>query len=31
VPLDRMRELLETLVALDGVAKRSGFIERDFS
>jgi 2-dehydro-3-deoxyphosphooctonate aldolase (KDO 8-P synthase) len=30
VPLDRMRELLETLVALDRVAKQNGFIERDF-
>jgi 2-dehydro-3-deoxyphosphooctonate aldolase (KDO 8-P synthase) len=30
VPLGRMRELLETLVELDRVAKRRGFIEADF-
>ena len=28
-PLPRMRELLETLVELDAVAKRRGFPERD--
>ncbi|HVP88893.1 MAG TPA: 3-deoxy-8-phosphooctulonate synthase [Casimicrobiaceae bacterium] len=28
-PLDRMRELLETLVALDATVKRSGFAESD--
>jgi 2-dehydro-3-deoxyphosphooctonate aldolase (KDO 8-P synthase) len=31
VPLARMRELLETLVELDRVAKRHGFIESDFN
>ena len=31
VPLARMKELLETLVELDRVAKRRGFIENDFS
>ena len=31
VPLARMEELLETLVELDRVAKRRGFIENDFS
>jgi 2-dehydro-3-deoxyphosphooctonate aldolase (KDO 8-P synthase) len=31
VPLDRMKELLETLVELDRVAKRRGFIESDFN
>jgi 2-dehydro-3-deoxyphosphooctonate aldolase (KDO 8-P synthase) len=31
VPLHRMKELLEALVELDRVAKRSGFIERDFT
>jgi 2-dehydro-3-deoxyphosphooctonate aldolase (KDO 8-P synthase) len=31
VPLRRMQELLETLVELDRVAKRRGFIEQDFS
>jgi 2-dehydro-3-deoxyphosphooctonate aldolase (KDO 8-P synthase) len=31
VPLHRMRELLETLMELDHVAKRSKFIERDFN
>jgi 2-dehydro-3-deoxyphosphooctonate aldolase (KDO 8-P synthase) len=30
VPLARMKELLETLVELDRVAKRRGFIENDF-
>jgi 2-dehydro-3-deoxyphosphooctonate aldolase (KDO 8-P synthase) len=30
VPLDRMRELLETLVALDRVAKSNKFIESEF-
>ncbi len=30
VPLDRMKELLETLVELDRVAKKKGFIESDF-
>jgi 2-dehydro-3-deoxyphosphooctonate aldolase (KDO 8-P synthase) len=30
VPLDRMQQLLETLVALDRVAKSNGFIESDF-
>jgi 2-dehydro-3-deoxyphosphooctonate aldolase (KDO 8-P synthase) len=30
VPLARMRELLETLVELDQVAKRRGFIESGF-
>ena len=30
VPLDRMRELLETLLELDRVAKRHGFLEADF-
>ena len=31
VPLRRMADLLETLVALDTVVKRTPFIERDFS
>jgi len=31
VPLARMKELLETLVELDRVAKRRGFIENNFS
>ena len=31
VPLRRMGDLLETLVALDGVVKRTPFIERDFN
>jgi 2-dehydro-3-deoxyphosphooctonate aldolase (KDO 8-P synthase) len=31
VPLRRMRELLETLVELDQVTKRRGFIESDFN
>jgi len=31
VPLDRMAELLETLVELDRVAKRRGFIEVNFN
>jgi 2-dehydro-3-deoxyphosphooctonate aldolase (KDO 8-P synthase) len=31
VPLARMRELLETLLELDCVTKRHGFIERDFN
>jgi 2-dehydro-3-deoxyphosphooctonate aldolase (KDO 8-P synthase) len=31
VPLHRMSDLLETLVALDTVVKRSAFIERDFN
>jgi 2-dehydro-3-deoxyphosphooctonate aldolase (KDO 8-P synthase) len=31
VPLARMRELLETLVELDRVTKRHGFIESDFN
>jgi 2-dehydro-3-deoxyphosphooctonate aldolase (KDO 8-P synthase) len=30
VPLDRMRELLETLLELDRVAKRRGFLEAEF-
>ncbi len=30
VPLDRMRELLETLLELDRVSKRSGFLEAKF-
>jgi 2-dehydro-3-deoxyphosphooctonate aldolase (KDO 8-P synthase) len=30
VPLNRMEELLETLVHLDRVAKKNGFIEKDF-
>jgi len=30
VPLPRMRELLETLVALDRVAKKNGFLETEF-
>jgi len=30
VPLDRMKELLETLLELDRVTKRRGFIEADF-
>jgi 2-dehydro-3-deoxyphosphooctonate aldolase (KDO 8-P synthase) len=30
VPLDRMRELLETLLELDRVAKRRGFLETSF-
>jgi len=30
VPLDRMRELLETLLELDRVTKRRGFLEADF-
>jgi len=31
VPLDRMRELLETLLQIDRVAKRSNFLEASFS
>jgi len=31
VPLDRMRALLETLVEIDRVAKRGGFLEADFN
>jgi 2-dehydro-3-deoxyphosphooctonate aldolase (KDO 8-P synthase) len=31
VPLDRMRELLETLLELDRITKRRGFLEADFS
>jgi 2-dehydro-3-deoxyphosphooctonate aldolase (KDO 8-P synthase) len=31
VPLDRMRELLETLVEIDRVAKRRRFLEADFA
>ncbi len=31
VPLDRMRELLETLLELDRVAKRNGFLEAKFA
>ena len=31
VPLGRMKALLETLLALDGVAKRQPFLENDFS
>lgn len=31
VPLKHMRALLETLVALDEVTKRQGFLERDFN
>jgi len=30
VPLDRMRELLETLLEIDRVAKKRGFLEVDF-
>jgi 2-dehydro-3-deoxyphosphooctonate aldolase (KDO 8-P synthase) len=30
VPLDRMRELLETLLELDRVAKKRRFLEIDF-
>ncbi|MCW5220581.1 3-deoxy-8-phosphooctulonate synthase [Verminephrobacter aporrectodeae] len=30
VPLKHMRALLETLVALDGVTKKNGFLENDF-
>lgn len=30
VPLKHMKALLETLVALDGVTKRNGFLENDF-
>jgi 2-dehydro-3-deoxyphosphooctonate aldolase (KDO 8-P synthase) len=30
VPLDRMRELLETLLELDCITKRRGFLEADF-
>jgi 2-dehydro-3-deoxyphosphooctonate aldolase (KDO 8-P synthase) len=30
VPLDRMRELLETLLELDHITKRRGFLEADF-
>ena len=30
VPLDRMRELLETLLELDRVAKKRRFLEADF-
>ena len=30
VPLDRMKELLATLVELDRITKRNGFIEADF-
>ena len=31
VPLDRMRALLETLLALDRVTKKNGFVENDFA
>ena len=31
VPLKHMKALLETLVALDDVTKRSGFLENHFS
>jgi 2-dehydro-3-deoxyphosphooctonate aldolase (KDO 8-P synthase) len=31
VPLRRMAELLETLVALDAVVKRAPFLEHDFA
>jgi len=31
VPLKHMKALLETLVALDAVTKKSGFLENDFS
>jgi len=31
VPLGRMKALLETLVALDDVTKRSGFLENNFN
>jgi 2-dehydro-3-deoxyphosphooctonate aldolase (KDO 8-P synthase) len=31
VPLSRMKQLLATLVELDRVVKRRGFIETDFS
>ena len=30
VPLHHMRALLETLVALDAVTKKHGFLENDF-
>jgi len=30
VPLKHMRALLETLVALDAVTKKNGFLENDF-
>jgi 2-dehydro-3-deoxyphosphooctonate aldolase (KDO 8-P synthase) len=30
VPLDRMRELLETLLEIDRVAKKRRFLEADF-
>jgi 2-dehydro-3-deoxyphosphooctonate aldolase (KDO 8-P synthase) len=30
VPLNRMRDLLATLVELDRVTKKNGFIEADF-
>jgi 2-dehydro-3-deoxyphosphooctonate aldolase (KDO 8-P synthase) len=30
VPLKHMRALLETLVALDGITKQSGFLENNF-
>ena len=30
VPLGRMKELLTTLVELDRVVKRAGFLENDF-
>ena len=31
VPLARMKELLRTMVALDSIVKKSGFLENDFS
>jgi 2-dehydro-3-deoxyphosphooctonate aldolase (KDO 8-P synthase) len=31
MPLDRMKELLTTLVAIDRIAKQAGFIEKSFS
>jgi len=31
VPLARMKELLQTMVALDSIVKKSGFLENDFS
>jgi len=31
VPLNRMKALLETLVALDAVTKKNGFLENDFN
>jgi 2-dehydro-3-deoxyphosphooctonate aldolase (KDO 8-P synthase) len=31
VPLGRMKELLSTLIELDRVVKKAGFLETDFS